>query len=148
MIPSDPVSASKMRTFMAKYDSEMIGPLFAIYLKKFRPEGAEDFLARAVPLLEKFCANTTDGKWLMGTDDLTLADIHMGAMWDFIYVYNKAEAYQSTFSLIKLETTAPLWISYMERLRAHPKIAPTCMNQEAANRMAERSAAWTAEEKC
>lgn len=36
----------------------------------------------------------------------------------------------------------------MERFRAHPKVAPFCMNQEAADRMAARTAAWTAEEKC
>lgn len=56
LIPSDPVAAAKVRTAMAKFESEMLGPLFGIYLKKFKPEGAEDFLARAVPLFEQFCA--------------------------------------------------------------------------------------------
>ena len=71
----------------------------------------------------------------MGTDDLTLLDIHCGTMWDFLYVHmHKAAAYGDAGARANLAETSPRWVAYMERIRSHPKIAPVCMNLEAADR--------------
>lgn len=84
----------------------------------------------------------------MGTDDLTLLDIYVGAMWDSVYCLFKAPAYSEAASRANLAQNAPNWMSYMERVRAHPKIAPVCMNLQAAEKHAERTLGWPEGEKC
>jgi len=69
-------------------------------------------------------------------------------MWDFFYVHMKAEALRDCFESLDLEAVAPKWCAYMERLRAHPMIAPVCMNLTAANNHATRTRSWREGEKC
>ena len=148
LIPSDPVKAAQMRTTMAKFDSEFLPVMFKVYLGKYKEGPAQEFLDQGVPMMERYCAQTTDGKWIMGTDDLTMADIHIGAMWDFLFSFSKGQGLRSCFDKLNFAENAPKWHSYMERLRAHPKIEPACMSLEAASRMSKRLEEWTSEEKC
>ena len=134
---------------MAKFDSEFLPLMFKLFMGKCKDETSnQEFADKAVPLMESYCAATSEGKWIMGTDELTLADITIGAMWDSLYSRSKGRGLRGCFDKLNLAENAPRWHSYMERLRAHPKLAPYCMNLEAASRMSERIEAWTSEEKC
>ena len=120
-----------------------------MYLSRFKDlEASQAYLREAVPYCEALCAEAGEDKWLMGTEELTLLDLHCGAMWDSMFVYMKAEALNDCFEPLNLEGVAPKWCAYMERLRAHPKIAPVCMNLTAANNHATRSRSWREDEKC
>ena len=95
------------------------------------------------------CPEIGSDKWLMGTDDITQLDIHCGAQWDFIFVHMlKAEAFSDARDRARLAEASPKWVAYMERLRAHPKIAPVCMNLTAADRHATRTRGWDPAVKC
>jgi len=84
----------------------------------------------------------------MGTDDLTLMDIMCAAPWDFLYTHSKAPAYADSAPILDLANKAPRFCAYMERFRAHPKIAPVCMKQDVANKFAERARGWDKSVKC
>lgn len=95
------------------------------------------------------CPEVGSDKWLFGTDELTQLDIHCGAQWDFIFVHlYKASAFNDAGARANLAETSPKWVAYMQRLRAHPKIAPTCMSEQAAERHAARTRGWKEDEKC
>jgi len=87
-------------------------------------------------------------KWLMGTDELTQLDIHCGAQWDFMYTAFKSAGFADAAPRLNIEETSPKWCAYMRRLRAHPKIAPVCMNQEAMDRHTVRTRGWEQGVKC
>ena len=69
-------------------------------------------------------------------------------MWDSLFCKTKAPAFSEPVALLDLENKAPKWLSYMQRLRAHPKIASTCMKQEAMDRYAEICLGWPKDQKC
>ena len=95
-------------------------------------EKIDAYVAEALPLIENFIGEgCDDSKWLLGTDELTMLDIHAGAFLDSTYTAFKAEANSEGAARANLAVNAPRWMAYMERLRAHPKIAPVCINQEA-----------------
>ena len=95
-------------------------------------EKIDAYVAEALPFIESFIGQDSgDDKWLMGTDELTMLDIHAGAFLDSMYTAFKAEANSEGAARANLAVNAPIWTAYMERLRAHPKIAPVCINQEA-----------------
>lgn len=60
----------------------------------------------------------------------------------------KAAAFGEAGARANLAVNSPKWVSYMERIRAHPKIAPTCMNLDVADRHAARTKTWAEGEKC
>ena len=49
-------------------------------------EKQDQFLNETVPMNEQMIEQAGEGKWLMGTDDLTLLDLMVGACWDLIFV--------------------------------------------------------------
>ena len=84
----------------------------------------------------------------MGTDELTLLDVMTGAMWDLLFVLIQASANSECAARLNLQQNAPRWWAYMERLRAHPKIANTCMHLEAADKHSTRLRNWQEGVKC
>lgn len=99
-------------------------------------------MQNAIPFLEEMCPEVASDKWLMGTDDLTLIDIMCGAPWDFFYTHYLSPAMCDSAGILDLVNKAPKFMAYMERFRAHSKIAPVCMNQQVVNRHAERARGW------
>ena len=111
-------------------------------------EKQDQFLNETVPMNEQMIEQAGEGKWLMGTDDLTLLDLMVGACWDFLFVQLQASANSECAARINLQQNSPRWWAYMERIRAHPKIANTCMRLEAAEKYATRARGWPEGEKC
>ena len=127
-----------------------MGKLFAVYLSRYADmEKVDDYFTNAAPVLEQMIEEAGEDKWLFGTDELTLLDINCGAILDFIYTALKAPTNSEANARANLSVTSPKWLAYMERLRAHPKIAPVCMNQEAMDRHMARTRTWEpADVKC
>lgn len=99
---------------MAKFDSEFLPVMFPLPRDRFKTKSGEEFARSDGPfLLEQYCSLTTDGKWIMGTDELTLADVHMGAMFDVLFAYHKTEPFVDCFDQIDLGRNAPVWLAYM-----------------------------------
>eukprot|EP00354_Favella_ehrenbergii_P007970 CAMPEP_0170458920 /NCGR_PEP_ID=MMETSP0123-20130129/5753_1 /TAXON_ID=182087 /ORGANISM="Favella ehrenbergii, Strain Fehren 1" /LENGTH=63 /DNA_ID=CAMNT_0010723277 /DNA_START=387 /DNA_END=575 /DNA_ORIENTATION=- len=46
-----------------------------------------DFKQKALPLYEEWAA-AADGKYLFGTEDLTLFDLHCASMWEILYLWD------------------------------------------------------------
>merc|ERR1712137_19015 len=84
LIPSDPFEAAKMRAFIAKVDKVTANYFFAVYTRFTNEEKVDKFMTESLALWEKVCTDA-NGKFLMGTDDLTLADTHLGGMWESAY---------------------------------------------------------------
>ncbi len=138
-----------MRTQMVKFDSKILPMYFPMLMSRFQNmEAIDKYLEEGVPQVEAMCPDIGSTKWLFGTDELTQLDVHVGAMWDCIYASLKASAFADASARANLAERSPKWVAYIERLRAHPKIAPTCFNLEVADRHATRARGWKADEKC
>jgi len=72
-------------------------------------------------------AAESNGKFLMGTDDLTALDIHCAPIWEITYLWDRG-CYADVDEHLKIRETAPNWCAYMERFRNHPAIKPYCMS--------------------
>ena len=72
--------------------------------------------------------------WLFGTEDLTLLDIHCGAVWEKIFLIGEHGAYPELFARLNWEETAPSWCKYMRRFRDHEVIRPLRMHVEVHRR--------------
>jgi hypothetical protein len=74
-------------------------------------------------------AELSEGKFLMATDELSLVDIHIGPIWETLYMLYKGPMKEELKSL-ELETKAPLLIQYVERFREHPAIKPYRLDEK------------------
>ena len=88
-----------------------------------------------------------NGKFLLGTDDLTLLDIHCGAMMECGYLMQKG-IYASVDEVLKIRENAPNWAAYMDRFRAHPSIKPYRFSTRAIEAHGVRASTWDPNEKC
>ena len=149
LIPRDPLRAALMRAKIAEFNKRL--PVaFAMVMTRFQDmEKIDEFVAQIVPWQEQMIKRAGEGKWLLGTANLTLLDVYCGAVWDFFYAHlYKAVAYGDGAARANLAQTSPRWVAYMERIREEPKIAPVCMNLLAADKHATRSRGWPPNEKC
>lgn len=147
LIPDDPVLTAQMRFKMQKFDKEILGFGFALFMSRFQDEEKINaYIEGAVPLVEAMCEVAGSDKWLMGTTEMTQLDVHCGAQWDFIYTMAQATAFNPEGQ--RVLDAAPKWCAYMERIRAHPKIAPVAMKLEVANRYSIRARAHEQGVKC
>lgn len=88
-----------------------------------------------------------NGKFLFGTDELTLLDIHCGAMMECGFLMETG-IYALVDEHLKMRENAPNWVAYMDRLRAHPSIKPYRMNARAIQAHGVRASTWDPNEKC
>jgi len=138
-----------MRVKIAEFEKKMLSHIFGLFLSRYADmEKVDAYLNEAIPYIELLIESAGEGKWLMGTDDLTLLDVHAAAMMDFLFVMIKAEANSEAATRLNVAQNAPKWCAYMERIRAHPKIAPVCMNVTAADQYATRARTWEEGVKC
>ena len=56
-------------------------------------EKLEAFKKNGLAKFEEICKKAGD-KWLLGTDDPTMFDIHYGAMWDMVYARDSGDVYK------------------------------------------------------
>ena len=80
LVPTDPLVAKKMRQRM-----ETFKKLLSSHGSLMDAQGIKCFNETTIPEFEKMCKDA-DGKWLMGTDDITQLDIWVGAIFEFYYL--------------------------------------------------------------
>lgn len=88
LIPSDPIAAAKMRLEIEAFHSKtpILRPIMYpsrgtdnVIIDKFGAEG--------LPAWEALCAKATGDKWLFGTDEPTLLDVHTAPFMELIYLW-------------------------------------------------------------
>ena len=74
-----------MRTKMVAFDKHL-GNLFGVVLSRGQDvEKILKYKQETLPVFEEWCTQA-NGKFLFGTDDLTLLDIHCGPMFEIMYL--------------------------------------------------------------
>ena len=143
LVPSDPVLAAKMRL---KINDLKMGQIFAIYLSRGKDtEKLETYKKDALVQFESWAKEAGD-KWLMGTDEITLADTMIGPMWEVMYMME--HQYSDVSEYLDVKTNAPNWLKYVEKFRAHPALKEQRFRQKAAVAHGVRTRGWKEGEKC
>lgn len=146
LIPSDPVEAAKMRVKMDKF-GKTLKNLFGVVLSRGQDaEKINTYLTETLPIYEQM-ATEANGKFLLGTEDLTLYDIHCAPIWEIMYLFRDG-VYSDVDEKLQIATNAPNWCAYMERFRSHPAIKPYRFNKKASDAHGVRSRSWDPEQKC
>lgn len=109
-------------------------------------EKINKYKEETLPIFEAMCTEA-NGKFLLGTDELTLLDIHCAPMWEIVYLFEDG-VYSNVDEHLKIRQNAPNWCAYMERFRNHPAIAPYRFNKKASDAHGERSRGWPKDQKC
>lgn len=142
LYPSDPKVAAQMRVRMGEFMG-LIKNMFGVILSRGEDdEKIELYKKEELPLFEKMCADAGDGKYLMGTDEITQLDVHVAPFWEIIYLFDKG-VYSDVGEKLKICETAPKWCAYMERIRNHPVLKDHCMLEKASEAHGVRSRAWS-----
>ena len=108
MIPDDPILAAKMRMKILAFESKVMSKMFPMYLARYADmEKVDTYFNEAAPVLESMIEEAGEGKWLFGTDELTLMDINCGAILDFLYTALKAPTNSEAQARANLSVTSP-----------------------------------------
>ena len=99
-----------------------------------------------LPLYEQWVTEA-NGKYLLGTDEITMLDIHCGSLMEGIYLWEKGP-YLDVDAHLRIRENAPNWVAYMERFRNPPAIKPYRVIRQACDNHGVRSRAWDPNEKC
>lgn len=148
LIPSDPVAAAKMRIEMAKFDPTM-SSVWPLYVTRFADESKiQDFKESSLAKWEALAAKAGDN-WLFGTAEPTMLDVHVGAFWDGLYTHLTNDGiYNSLREKVDVTNSAPNWVAYVERFRAHPQLNRYRFRKLAVEKHGVRSAGWDKDKKC
>ena len=135
-----------MRLKMEKF-GKLLPNMFGVILS--RGQDAEKILKYKTETLPAFEAMATEanGKFLLGTDEITQLDIHCGPLWEIIFLFETG-VYADVDEQLKIRENAPNWVAYMERFRNHPAIKPYRMNAKASEAHGVRSRSWPIDDKC
>ena len=137
LIPSDPVRAAKMRE---KINDLKTGQIFGIYLSRGQDtEKLALYKKEALVQFETWAKEAGD-KWIMGTDEITYADVMIGPMWELMYMME--HQYADVKELLDTKTNAPNWIKYCERFRAHPLLKEQRFRKKAVIAHGVRTRGW------
>jgi glutathione S-transferase len=90
LYPSDPVAAAKMRLRMEDF-MKVFNAAWGVYFTRGEDDAKIDDFAASLPQHNDFCSLTKDGKWLFGTDEPTMLDIHCAPFWEFIVGFQYGE---------------------------------------------------------
>ena len=146
LIPSDPLEAAKMRVRMEGFMKTVSG-LFPMILSRGQDvEKLQKYKEETLPIYEKMCTEA-NGKYLLGTDEPTLLDIHCAPFWEIVYLWDRG-VYSDVEEVLKIRENAPNWCAYMDKFRNHPLIKPHRFNAKASDNHGVRSRAWDPEQKC
>ena len=126
-----------MRALMVKVDKVLGNYFGAFFTRLTDEEKVNKFVTETLPVWEQVCTES-NGKYLMGKDELTLADTHLGAMWESAYSVLTSKGLEDRHSKIDVRKNAPNWCAYMERLHQHPSLKPYLFNQEAQENVIAR----------
>ena len=135
-----------MRMQMERFN-KTFGILIAVVLSRGQDaEKIATYKEQALPVYEAMCT-AANGKFLMGTDDITQLDIHVGPFWEIMYLFRDG-VYSDVNEKLKIEETAPNFFAYVQRFREHPAIKPYRFSRKASEAHGVRSRAWDPNEKC
>ena len=74
-------------------------------------------------------AKAAEGKFLFGTDDLTLMDLHIAPYWELLYLCHSGGPMADLGQALNLAKNAPFLLYYIERFRKHWAIKPYQMKK-------------------
>mmetsp|Transcript_15974 Transcript_15974/g.34676 ORF Transcript_15974/g.34676 Transcript_15974/m.34676 type:complete len:270 (-) Transcript_15974:106-915(-) len=146
LVPKDPILAAKMRLKMEKF-SGLLGGIFHVYLSRGEDTSKIEEFAKTLPTHNEFASLAKGGKWLLGTDEPTMLDIHVAPMWEVMCIWQHSTL-APAMEHAKFAEQAPDVISYVERFKAHESFKHTCMNVEAGRKHWERTMGWEKGVKC
>mmetsp|Transcript_40756 Transcript_40756/g.53467 ORF Transcript_40756/g.53467 Transcript_40756/m.53467 type:complete len:112 (+) Transcript_40756:390-725(+) len=111
-----------MRVRMEKFGKTLPG-LFPMVLSRGQDvEKLQKYKEETLPIYEQMCTEA-NGKFLLGTDEPTLLDIHCAPFWEIVYLWDRG-VYADVDEVLKIRENAPNWCAYMERFCNHPLIKP------------------------
>ena len=136
-----------MRIKMNQFD-KTLGAYFGVIVSRYEDEEKiNTFLTDVLPKYEEACTNA-NGKYLMGTDDVTFVDCYVASIWDSMFTGVNAPAHGDGAEKLDLKNKAPNWWAYMERVRAHPQLKKVQMAQACHDLFAARSRVYDKTKKC
>jgi hypothetical protein len=86
-------------------------------------------------------ATEANGKFLMGTDELTQIDTHLTGHWNMAFTTIFGSNFTEELAPYDIKGKAPNWVAYMERLLEHPAIKPYALNKAANDNFGARAKA-------
>jgi glutathione S-transferase len=149
LIPADPLAAAKMRVEMTKFDPTM-NAVWGMVMARYTDDAkTQAFKEQTLPKWEAL-ATQTGGGWLSGTPEPNMLDVHVASMWDCIYapLTNEGEIFTHVRGLTDVTNTAPNWVAYVERFRAHVQLNKYRFRKLAVEKHGIRSAGWPKDQKC
>ena len=85
-------------------------------------------------------------KWLMGTDEPTMLDIHVFSVLEGLYLI--MDIFPEVNDVIQMRTNAPALFAMLERFRAYPAFRSHRQREPAMKAHMIRTRAWKQGEKC
>ena len=118
-----------MRVKMEKFGKHVSSAFGVIGNRGKDVEKINKYKEETLPIFEAMCTEA-NGKFLMGTDDLTLLDIHIGPFWEMLYL-RSGPVFGDVDEHLQVQTNAPNWYAYVTKFRNHPAIKPYRFNRAA-----------------
>jgi glutathione S-transferase len=146
LIPSDPWKAADMRVKMEKFGSTL-SPLWPLLKSRFLCANIwQEFLAAGA--MDKWNEMCSNGKFLLGGDDITMLDIHCAPFWEILFYSILSDVAKGTVDVEHVKTKYAHWWAYMERFREHPVLKPYVMDLKCGNAFCTRAAVFDPNAKC
>ena len=146
LIPDKKDLTNEIRVRMVKFNDLM--PLwFQVMKTRGRDEDISEKFAEVYPKLNDLAAPAARGKWLAGTDEPTMVDIHCAPFWEIMVAWSKG-----LFKNITVDTDfefyCPNVIKFVQMFHAHPAFKNVSMKDEAQIKHQERTRKWDERYKC
>ena len=105
LYPSDPVEAAKLRIKMEKFWPKVLLGFPMIHSRGEDVEKINKYKNECLPLFEEMCAEA-NGKFLFGTDEITMLDVHCAPFFELFYLMDRG-VYSNVEEIVQLRQTAP-----------------------------------------
>ena len=133
---------------MAKFDPTM-NAFWGVYASRYEDiDKIKEFADKSLTVWEAMTAEC-GVKWLFGTEEPTMLDVHAGGMWDLVYTHALNDStYKTLHDTLDVKSKAPNWCAYMERFRAHPAVHKYRFRHLAVEKHGQRAKGWAPGVKC
>jgi len=115
LVPTDPITAAKMRLEIEAFKNKL-----SIFWPVIHPSVGTDpntidkFGAELLPIWEAMCAKYSDDKWLFGTSEPTLLDVHTAPFFEILFNWLSPDSVMSNVTdRLELSKNAPHLIKYV-----------------------------------
>jgi glutathione S-transferase len=117
LIPKDPVVAAKMRLAMEDFLKIQVAPREVMHSRGEDPVKL-DAMRDMISKHNDFAKRAAGGKWLMGTDEPTMLDIHCAPQWE-IFCSWMTGPMKAVLDHTKFVEQCPDVIEYVARFKSH-----------------------------